>query len=192
MKVVGNSPFILYTKCIDFQIFFWLICFHCPSSWYVKYNTSLHAIPWFQRRGLFHFQEKWKKKKFNVQTLWRVAHNVLLIWLSPSGDQHILKSCNFLISVPIKFRFSLLLFLEMYNDGNLTWGIWFPLIPKLWCTRRPTKTFLQHMTNSLLLSYKFKTILGPSISLCSLGLKLSSCKDLGKCNIFNVRFLINF
>ena len=60
-----------------------------------------------------------------VQTLWRIIHNLLIIWLSPSGDCHILKSCNFLISCRILIKFSLIYFhFIIYNRNKLVFRVW--------------------------------------------------------------------
>ena len=58
--VVGNSPFILYTKY--YFVIFQFACFH-GSICHIKY--TLVCILWFQRRKLSQSQEKWKKQDFS-------------------------------------------------------------------------------------------------------------------------------
>ena len=65
MKVVDNSPFVLYTKFQYFEVFSWFTYLHGPTSKYVLHNAFLSVIFGFQRRGYSRCWEKLKKLKCN-------------------------------------------------------------------------------------------------------------------------------
>ena len=121
MKVVDNSPFILYMKCHISPFYRGLkfILFSEFLIWYAEMYSARHTMKPDQISVL---EENWKIVKFCVRNYWRIVHNFhgefdcrpLLLNCSIS--------CNFLIPCQIWFKFSVI---NWNLSSNLIKGTWY-------------------------------------------------------------------